>query len=140
MRVLSVRNGEVQLTAQDEILNIVAGGEAVSLPDIDNIQNVEITSPADNDLLAYDTASQKFINQSASEAGIATSGGLATVATTGDYADLTNKPTLNRTSGHASTALPTGTTGDIIHITDNANKPAYYNGTAWKYFSDDTDV
>lgn len=139
MSVLSVRNGEVQLTAQDEIRNIVAGGETIVI-ELADIDDVVITSVADNDLLAYDSGTQKWINQSASEAGIATTGALATVATTGDYADLINKPTLNRTTGYASTALPSGVTGDIIHITDDANKPAYYNGTNWKYFSDDTDV
>lgn len=139
MSTLIITNESIGLTAQDEIRAIVDGTEVIVI-DIDDIQNVTIGSLDDNDLLAYDSASSKWINQSASEAGIATTGTLATVATTGDYDDLTNKPALNRTTGYASTSLPTGTTGDIIHITDDSNKPAYYNGTAWKYFSDDTDV
>jgi len=41
---------------------------------------------------------------------------------------------------YASTALPTGVNGAIISINDNNYKPAYYNGSTWKYIADDTDV
>jgi len=37
---------------------------------LDGATDTNITSVADNDLLAYDSASSKWINQSASEAGI----------------------------------------------------------------------
>lgn len=133
MSTLIITNETIGLTAQDEIKAIVDGDEVIVF-DIDDIRNVSINGLADNDILAYDTTTSKWKNQDPGELGF------ATVATSGDYDDLTNKPALNRTTGYASTSLPTGTTGDIIHITDNNNKPAYYNGTAWKYFSDDTDV
>lgn len=161
MSVISVKDGSIQLSAQDEIRQIT--GSNASGVTVANISDTQILSPADNDFLAYDASSGKWTNQDLSEIT-----GLATVASTGDYADLLNKPTLfsgayadltgkptlfsgsyndltdkpalNRTVGYASTSLPTGTTGDLIHITDDSNKPAYYNGSAWKYISDDTDV
>jgi hypothetical protein len=40
---------------------------------IGNVEGVEITSPADNNLLAYDTSSGTWINQTASQAGVAAS-------------------------------------------------------------------
>jgi hypothetical protein len=41
---------------------------------IDDLADVVITSPADNEVLAYDTGSGDWINQTAAEAGLATSG------------------------------------------------------------------
>ena len=47
----------------------LAGLNAVA--DIDDITNVVITTPADNEVLAWDTGSSKWINQTAAEAGLA---------------------------------------------------------------------
>lgn len=164
MSVISVKDGQISLSAQDEIRDITGSSNVNSVVvTVANISDTQILSPADNDFLAYDAASSKWTNQNLAEIT-----GLAAVASTGDYADLLNKPTLfdgaysslsglptlfsgayadlsgkptlNRTVGYASTSLPTGTTGDLIHITDDSNKPAYYNGSAWKYISDNTDV
>jgi hypothetical protein len=41
---------------------------------------------------------------------------------------------------YASGSLPTGVNGALISISDNNYKPAYYNGSTWKYIADDTDV
>tara|TARA_R110001606_G_scaffold93874_3_gene208343 strand:- start:2891 stop:3385 length:495 start_codon:yes stop_codon:yes gene_type:complete len=164
MSVISVKDGAVSLSAQDEIGAITGGNtNTIATVTVANISDTQILSPADNDFLAYDASSSKWTNQNLAEIT-----GLATVASSGDYADLLNKPTLfdgaysslsglptlfdgaysslsgaptlNRTVGHASGSLPTGTTGDLIHITDDSNKPAYYNGSVWKYISDNTDV
>jgi hypothetical protein len=163
MSVISVKDGAVSLSAQDEIGAITGGNTNTVTVTVANISDTQILSPADNDFLAYDASSSKWTNQNLAEIT-----GLATVASSGDYADLLNKPTLfdgaysslsglptlfdgaysslsgaptlNRTVGHASGSLPTGTTGDLIHITDDSNKPAYYNGSVWKYISDNTDV
>lgn len=43
-------------------------------------------------------------------------------------------------AGYASTALPTGSAGDMIAINDNGYKPAYFDGSDWRYVSDDTTV
>ena len=61
--------------------------------ELNEIHNILIGSnysstPADNDLLAYDNTSGLWKNQTASQAGF------ATVATSGSYNDLTNKPTI----------------------------------------------
>jgi hypothetical protein len=47
----------------------LAGLNAVA--DIDDITNVVITTPADNEVLAWDNGSSKWINQTAAEAGLA---------------------------------------------------------------------
>ena len=54
-----------------------------------------------------------------------------------------NQVTMNsllELKAYASTALPTGVNGALISISDNNYKPAYYNGSTWKYIADDTDV
>lgn len=45
---------------------------------IDDLNDVSISSPADNEVLAYDSATSEFINQTASEAGLATASHLHT--------------------------------------------------------------
>lgn len=56
--------------APDGSLRVTAVGGASGL-DLDDIGDVVITGPiADNEVLAYDTGTSKFINQTAAEAGI----------------------------------------------------------------------
>lgn len=45
-----------------------------SAPALDDVTDVVITTPADNEVLAYDIGSGDWINQTAAEAGLATSG------------------------------------------------------------------
>ncbi len=52
------------------------------------LTDTTISSVADNDIIAYDSSSSKFINQTPAEAGF------ATVATSGSYNDLSNTPTI----------------------------------------------
>jgi hypothetical protein len=56
----------------------------------------------------------------------------------GNYASLTNKPVLNKLSTYTVATAPAGTTGDMIMVSDStpANAPAYFDGTDWKYMSD----
>lgn len=61
-------------------------GNAVDLADL---QDVTITTVANNELLAYNTGTGEWINQTPTEAGF------ATVSTSGDYGDLINTPTSN---------------------------------------------
>ena len=56
--------------------------------DIGDLQNVNITSIADNELLQYDTSTSSWINQTITEAGF------AAVATSGGYGDLTGRPNI----------------------------------------------
>lgn len=108
-----------------------AGG---SNPALNDVTDVTITSVANNELLAYDTTSGEWINQTPTEAGfatVATSGaygdlsgtpGLATVATSGAYADLSGTPSLATvaTSGAYSdlSGTPTLPSGAIVGTTD----------------------
>jgi hypothetical protein len=61
---------------------------------LEELDDVTITTVADNDVIAYDSTSSKYINQSASEAGLATSaqGALAdsAVQPSDNVSDLTN--------------------------------------------------
>ena len=54
-----------------------------------------------------------------------------------------NQVTMNsllELKAYASTALPTGVNGAIIAISNNSYKPAYYNGSSWRYIADDSAV
>ena len=55
------------------------------------LTDTTISSVGDNDLIAYDSSSSKFINQTPAEAGF------ATVATSGAYSDLSGTPTIPST-------------------------------------------
>jgi len=50
--------------------------QLLTLDTLGELTNVTITSVADNEVLAYDSTSSEWINQTASEAGLATSGDL----------------------------------------------------------------
>lgn len=54
---------------------------------VNTLTDVTITTVADNELLAYDTTTSEWINQTPAEAGF------ATVATSGSFSDLTGTPT-----------------------------------------------
>ncbi len=71
--------------------------EAGSNPALTDVTDVEITSVADNDILAYDSGTGAWINQNASEVGF------STVATTGVYSDLSGTPTIPSTLGDIAT-------------------------------------
>ena len=57
-----------------------------------------------------------------------------------EIGDNVTMQSLLELKAYASTALPTGVNGALISISDNNHKPAYYNGSTWKYIADDTDV
>ena len=88
------------------------GGVVNSLNDIGD---VNITSIADNDLLAYDNSTSKWINQSPSEAGIVTAD--STTTFTNKSIDLTDN-TLTGTSAELRTAISDETgTGALVFAT-----------------------
>jgi len=64
------------------------------------LTDTTITSVGDNDLIAYDSSSSKFINQTPTEAGF------ATVATSGSYNDLSNTPTFPTVNNGTITLSP----------------------------------
>ena len=63
-----------------------AGIGALTSISLDGVSDVSITSVADNNLLAYDSSTSEWINQTPTEAGF------ASVATSGLYSDLSGTP------------------------------------------------
>ena len=82
---------------------------------VDSLTNVTVTTVADNELLAYDTTTSEWINQTPAEAGF------HAVATSGDYADLTNKPNLSSYITASSTETLTNKSGNVSMFTNDAN-------------------
>lgn len=77
------QNGEIWLNSTDGNTYIYyvdgdssqwveIGGNTGQPPTIDDLNDVTITSVSDNEVLAYDNSSSSWINQSASDAGLAT--------------------------------------------------------------------
>jgi hypothetical protein len=57
------------------------------------LEDVVITTPADNEVLAWDTSTSKFINQTPAEAGLQPAGSYSLTSHTHTFASLTSKPT-----------------------------------------------
>jgi hypothetical protein len=102
---------------------------------LDDLTDVTITgTPADNEVVAYDTGTSEFINQTAAEAGLATSGHAHAIDDLSDVDTTTDAPTTGQVlkwdgsnwvpddDDTGSGSLPSGTTkGDL----------AVYDGTNW---------
>ena len=71
---------------------------------------------------------------------LSTSTGSTTQTVKFEVGDHVTLQSLLELKSYASTALPSGVDGALISISDNNYKPAYYNGSTWKYIGDDTDV
>lgn len=99
-----------------EVTGSGGGGGASTLNDL---TDVTITSATTNDILKYNGTA--WVNSASLAASQVT--GLATVATTGVYTDLTGRPTIPTTLA----AL----TGDVTITTPSTNQLLKYNGTAW---------
>jgi hypothetical protein len=85
--------------------------EVISGLAIDELLDVQITTPANGDTLIYDSGTSKFENVP-----------LATVATTGDYTDLINQPSIpTNLDDLADVNAPTPSNGQVLT----------YNGTEW---------
>lgn len=90
---------------------------------INDLTDVVITSPADNEVLAYDTSSGNWVNQTPAEAGLATASDLSTHTgasaahgATGAIVGTTNTQTLTNKT------LTTPTIGDFTNAThDHSN-------------------
>lgn len=80
--------------AQDAATKNYVDTQVQSADTLEELNDVTITTVADNDVIAYDSTSGEYINQSASEAGLATSaqGSLAdsAVQPSDNVSDLTN--------------------------------------------------
>jgi hypothetical protein len=84
----------------------------VSTASVGDLSDVTITSASSAQVLKYNGTA--WVNSSVAYAEVTGTPSLATVATTGDYADLLNKPTLGTAS-----AEDVGTTiGDVVQLED----------------------
>ena len=92
-------------SAQDAATKNYVDTQLLTLDTLGELTNVTITSVADNEVLAYDSSSGQWINQTASEAGLATSGNLTT------HTSSTSNP-------HSVTASQVGATTTSNKITD----------------------
>lgn len=128
----------VKVYANSAWASIGSGGGSTSL---DGVTDVTITSVADNEVLAYDSASSLWINQTASEAGLATtSGNLSQFAATtssqllGVISDETGTGALVfGTSPTFTTSVIGGATFSAFATTNNltfGNSSGYTNLTA----------
>jgi hypothetical protein len=92
-------------SAQDAATKNYVDTQLLTLDTLGELTNVTITSVADNEVLAYDSSSGQWINQTASEAGLATSGNLTT-------------HTSSQSNPHSVTATQVGATTTSNKITD----------------------
>lgn len=76
--------------------------QLLTLDTLGELSNVTITSVADNEVLAYDSTSSEWINQTASEAGLATSGDLTS------HSSNTSNPHSVTVDQAFSAGVPTG--------------------------------
>lgn len=108
---------------------------------LEQLTDVSISAPATNQALVWNGSS--WINGSVSTSHIS---GLATVATTGAYADLTGKPTLpvvervifKYTAGSAGNlsgvdSIVSNTSGIAITVVDGANSIVRFTFTGYKW-------
>ena len=102
--------GTAATTASTDYATAAQGTKADDVKtSVNNITDVTITSVADNELLAYDNTSSKWINQTAAEAGLATS-------TQG-----TNADTAHGWGNHASASYLTNITGQSLANLSNVS-------------------
>ena len=122
--------------AQDAATKNYVDTQVQSADTLEELNDVTITTVADNDVIAYDSTSGEYINQSASEAGLATSaqGALADSATQpGDnVSDLTND------AGYLTSIDLTGESVDELSDVDTSTV-APTNGQALIWNSTDSE-
>jgi len=88
---------------------------------LDRLSDVTITSPADNELLAYDSGSGKWINQTASEAGILAADGSVPLSADWDIGD-TRKILADQIRARDAAGLKlTDDAGNGVFVEDGGN-------------------
>ena len=111
-------------------------GDLLNTPTIPSalgdLSNVTISSPSDGQVLKYDGVNQVWINGSAGSSTVAWSDvtgkpNFATVATSGDYGDLLNTPTIPTVNDATLTIEKNGTS--VGTFTANASSNAIINIT-----------
>ena len=93
------------------------------------LTDTTITSVGDNDLIAYDSGSSKFINQTPAEAGF------ATVATSGSYNDLSNTPTIPSNNNQLSNGAGYVTSSGNVASADTIKTTKISSGNTFRYLT-----
>ena len=116
--------------AQDAATKNYVDTQLLTLDTLGELTDVTITSVADNEVLAYDSSSSEFINQTASEAGLATSGDLTT------HSSSTSNPHTVTVDQAFSGGLPTGDLNINSNKLQNVTDPAAAQDAATKAYVD----
>lgn len=95
---------------------VTAAGGATSL---DGLSDVTITTPVDNNLLAYDNGTSQWINQTAAEAGVSAVGHTHTESDITDLDHYTSTDFNTDFAGKSTTDLSEGT--NLYYTTTRAN-------------------
>lgn len=120
--------------------NVKAGRLGNATSTVEDATDTNITSVADNDLLAYDSTSSKWINQSASEAGITSTINGATDTTITSVADndllaydSTSSKWINQSASEAGivTELADDTTPQLGGNLDTNGNSILFGSSKW---------
>ena len=117
-------------SAQDAATKNYVDTQLLTLDTLGELTNVTITSVGDNEVLAYDSTSGEWINQTASEAGLATSGNLTT------HTSSTSNPHTVTVDQAFSGGLPTGDLDINNNKLQNVTDPAAAQDAATKAYVD----
>ena len=117
-------------SAQDAATKNYVDTQLLTLDTLGELTNVTITSVADNEVLAYDSSSGLWINQTASEAGLATSGNLTT------HTSATSNPHTVTVDQAFSGGVPTGDLDINSNKLTNVTNPSAAQDAATKNYVD----
>jgi len=117
-------------SAQDAATKNYVDTQLLTLDTIGELTDVTITSVADNEVLAYDSSSGLWINQTASEAGLATSGNLTT------HTSATTNPHTVTVDQVFAGGIPTGDLNINSNKLTNVTNPSSAQDAATKNYVD----
>ena len=117
-------------SAQDAATKNYVDTQLLTLDTIGELTDVTISSVGDNEVLAYDSSSGHFINQTASEAGLATSGNLTT------HTSATSNPHTVTVDQAFAGGVPTGDLNINSNKLTNVTNPSDAQDAATKNYVD----
>jgi predicted secreted protein len=117
-------------SAQDAATKNYVDTQLLTLDTLGELTDVTISSVGDNEVLAYDSSSGHFINQTASEAGLATSGNLTT------HTSATSNPHTVTVDQVFAGGIPTGDLNINSNKLTNVTNPSSAQDAATKNYVD----